>query len=158
MEFNSQVSWATIGMLVANVILVVGFVWKRSSAETELKLAVAATQKQLADIAASWKVEQTAFDQHVRELEANRQRWREDMERTMDQRLGGIIGQHNLLRDQFQEMRENVGKNYMTKSEINAIEIRVTGNQDRIITRLEKLDERLGQMHGAVMAAIGKNH
>ncbi|MCJ2090897.1 hypothetical protein MKK88_33675 [Methylobacterium sp. E-005] len=136
---------------------IVLFTYKRGASESATAESLKAAHKKLDDIDTQWRLNKTEFDKHLRELEHDRQNWRDDIEKGLDQRLAGIIGQTNLLRDQLSEVRENIAKNYMTKPEISAIESRVTDGQGRIIDRLEKFEGRLSDMQKSILEAIRKN-
>lgn len=155
--FSWTVSGATILAILGWFGTVALFVYKRGGDERVAAESLKAAHKKLDDIDLAWKVNKTEFDKHLRELEHDRQNWREGIEKELDQRLAGIIGQHNLLRDQLSEVRENIAKNYMTKPEISAIESRVTDGQVRIIDRLEKFEGRLSDMQKSILEAIRKN-
>lgn len=69
-------------------------------------------------------------------------------------RAAAIQASISLLQAQLMETREDIGRNYMTKPEIAAIETRVTDKQREILVRIEKLDEKQDRFHGELLMLI----
>ncbi|SFI05598.1 hypothetical protein SAMN02799642_00568 [Methylobacterium brachiatum] len=97
-----------------------------------------------------------AFEIEQAKSDAERQKWREEFERSVDQRFAAVTSASTLVREQLGEVRENIAKNYVTKSEIKDVELRVTNSQDRIADHLDRIDARLNEMQARVLEAINK--
>ena len=154
--FSWTISGATVLMFLGWAGTLGIFLYKRGGAENEITSKVDIAHKKLDEIAAQWKSEKAAFDQHVRELDQDRNSWRTAIEHDIDQRFAGVCGQVNLLQSNLHETRENIARNYMTKPEISAIETRVTDGQGRIIDRIERFEGRLQEMQKSILEAIQK--
>ena len=99
---------------------------------------------------------QRSFEHYSTKVDADRQKWREDFEKSVESRFAAVSGATTLAREQIADVRENLAKNYMVKSEIKEIELRVTSSQDRILDHLDKIDTRLNEMQSRVLEAINK--
>lgn len=100
--------------------------------------------------------QQKSFEEYSKSIEADRKVWKENLERSLEQRFAAMGGANTLCQQQIAELRENIAKNYMTKPEIERIEARVTNSQDRIADHLDRIDTRLNEMQTRVLEAINK--
>lgn len=99
---------------------------------------------------------QKSFETYSTKIDTDRQKWREDFEKSVEQRFGAVNGAVTLCREQVHDVREDLAKNYLTKSEVKEIELRVTNSQDRILDHLDRIDTRLNEMQTRVLEAINK--
>jgi hypothetical protein len=99
---------------------------------------------------------QKSFEHYSNRTDTEHKKWREDFEKSVESRFAAVSGATTLAREQIGDVRENLAKNYMVKSEIKEIENRVTSSQDRILDHLDKIDTRLNEMQSRVLEAINK--
>lgn len=98
-----------------------------------------------------------AFETYQAKSDADRQKWREDFEKSVEQRFAAASGATTLAREQIAELRERLAANYMTKTEIAEIERRLNNNTDRVLDHLDKIDARINVLTERVMEAIQNN-
>jgi hypothetical protein len=130
-----QLDVATILSIAAFLLSIGTLIWKSS--------ALAAQQR--------------AFEAYSTKRDTEREEWRKAHEASVDARFAAVTGSTTLLREQIAEVRENLAKNYMIKSEIAAIEQRATNGQERIFTMLDKMNARLDSLSEKVLQALQKS-
>lgn len=69
-------------------------------------------------------------------------------------RAAALQASISLLQAQVMETREDIARNYMTKPEISAIETRVSDKQREILSRMDRMDEKLDRFHSEIVATL----
>jgi tetrahydromethanopterin S-methyltransferase subunit G len=134
--FSWTISGATIIVVLGWASTVGAFIWSRSRDETTQRSRLESAHKRL--------------DGLEKRLDG--------MDTEMDMRVSTLQASSTLLREQQHELRQELARNYMTRAEIGKIEERVHEGQNRIVDRMDKIDERIGTMQDKILAAIHKSH
>jgi uncharacterized protein Yka (UPF0111/DUF47 family) len=120
-----EVTLSGLIVILGQVILFVGFIWKRSGVESEQR----------------GKIENAQHD--IVRLEGE-----------FDTKIATLGASITLMRDQHHELREHLATNYMKREEIAAMERRVVDNQTAILARIDKFETRIDTLQRTLLDAI----
>lgn len=130
--FSWTISGATILVVAGWVISILALTWRRSGEEATEKGKTANALKRLDDL----------------------EKRLSGIEEEVDMRVSTLQASSTLLREQQHEMRQEVARSYVTREEVNKVEGRLHEGQSRIVDRMDKIEERIGQMQDKILAAI----
>lgn len=135
--FSWTISGATILVVLGWVSSIIAMTWRRSGEEATERGKVVTAHKRLDDI----------------------EKRLGGIEEEVDMRMSALQASSTLLREQQHEMRQEVARSYITRDEVNKVEGRLHEGQSRIVDRMDKIEERIGQMQDKILAAIaGQKH
>lgn len=132
--FSWTISGATILVVLGWVSSIIALTWRRSGEEATERGKVASAHKRLDDL------EKRLYG----------------LEEEVDMRVSTLQASSTLLREQQHEFRQEVARSYITRDEVTKVEGRLHEGQSRIVDRMDRIEERIGQMQDKIIEAIQK--
>jgi len=130
--FSWTISGATILVVLGWVSSIIALTWRRSGEEATERGKIASAHARLDGI-----------EKRI-----------SGVEEEVDMRISALQASSTLLREQQHEFRSEVARSYVTRDEVNKVEGRLHEGQSRIVDRMDKIEERIGQMQDKILAAI----
>lgn len=135
--------------LCGTLVGVVGFIYRRGSSDATSAQAVTELKSDFDDLRAMLKDAAKERHEQFRELESKLDKRIVDVDvrfKEVDQKIAGLQGAINLLRDQRHDDRNFLLENYMKVDDIDKIENRVLLNQKTILEAVAKLEGKLDRV------------
>lgn len=150
---ESVQTWLTIlGALFGlcgTLVGVVGFIYKRGETDASASKSIADLKSDFDDFRAMLKEAAKERLEQFKELESKLDKRIVDVDvrfKEVDQKIAGLQGAINLLRDQRHDDRNYLLEHYMKIEDIDKIETRVLSNQKVILDAVTKLETKLDRV------------
>lgn len=154
MEWSWVASPATIISGLVNLVLVGGFLWRRSASEATAAAALQACHDRIGALRKEFDDAKAERDRYREKWQEEYQRGRDEFRRSIDATVTSLGAGNALVREQIAEMQTDNARTYATKEELRTAETRLSSTLDRLNDRLDDISEQLNKLGGEILAAV----